>query len=76
MRDRADILGYAPFIVVEDADELLRRVGDIVHRSNEIPLVKAASPKIATTSSLLRAGSRAAQIPGLPNNAVPACAAP
>ena len=30
--DGADVLGNAPFIVVEDADELLRRVRDVVHR--------------------------------------------
>ena len=30
--NRADVLGDAPFVVVEDADESLRRVADVVHR--------------------------------------------
>ena len=30
--DSADVLGYAPFVVVEDADELLRRLCNVVHR--------------------------------------------
>ena len=31
-RDRADIFGDAPFVVVQDADESLRRVADVVER--------------------------------------------
>jgi len=74
--NRPDVFGDAPFVVVEDADEFLRRVTDVVHRLEGMPLVSAASPKMQTTFSFVPRLSRAAAMPSAADSAVPAWPAP
>ena len=45
--DGTDIFGDRPFVVVEDANEFLRRVGDVVHALKRNPVGEGGIAKDA-----------------------------